>query len=95
MSNRVAAVGGALGVVAIVLVLVANPVFLHFGKGTVAGYWSDSVSYATLARRLFDGGKLYLDGWSHVDTGLILPPLLPLLEALGGGWSENANRCDP
>jgi len=51
------------------------------------GLFPDSVAYLAWGKAWLASGALYLDGWSHVDAGLILPPLYPALVALLGQLS--------
>jgi len=70
------------------LVVLTNPVLYFFNHSP---YYvpPDSVAYATLGRRFFSDFLFYLPSWGHVDSGLILPPLYPLLIALGAPFTEN------
>ena len=49
---------------------------------------SDNVAYLTLARDFLPGFSLHLPAWGHVDKGIILPPLYPLLIALGSPFTD-------
>ncbi len=44
----------------------------------------DTIAYLALAEEM-GRGRLVLEGWGHVDTGAILPPLYPALIALATG----------
>jgi 4-amino-4-deoxy-L-arabinose transferase-like glycosyltransferase len=43
----------------------------------------DTIAYATMAKNIFSEGLLYIPSWGHIDHGLILPPLFPILTACG------------
>jgi len=64
------------------IILGLNPIayFLSFSPML---FTSDTISYATMARDLFQKGLLYIPSWGHLDHGLILPPLYPFLIACG------------
>jgi 4-amino-4-deoxy-L-arabinose transferase-like glycosyltransferase len=70
------------------LVVLTNPV-LYFFNDSPYYVPPDSVAYATLGRRFFSDFLFYLPSWGHVDSGLILSPLYPLLIALGTPFTEN------
>ena len=63
--------------------LALNPLTyaLHRVSG---GLLPDSIAYLAFGKAWLASGALHLDGWSHVDAGLILPPLYPSLVALLG-----------
>src|SRR5690349_24381324 len=50
---------------------------------TTGGLFPDSIAYLMQARELVDHGHVYLLGYGHVDSGLILPPMYPLLVGAG------------
>lgn len=62
--------------------LLAHPLTYAWGR-TVGGLFPDSLSYLTLAGTLLHDGQLLLRGIGHVDIAQVLPPLYPLLIALG------------
>lgn len=64
------------------LLYLANPLTYAWWQ-TTGGAFPDSIGYLTLAEALLERGELVLTGYGHVDTGLILPPLYPLLIGLG------------
>lgn len=64
------------------LLYLANPLTYAWWQ-TTGGAFPDSIGYLTLADTLLAHGELALTGQGHVDTGLILPPLYPLLIGLG------------
>ena len=65
------------------LVLVLNPL-IYAIQTSAAGIMPDSVAYLAFAERLVSEGALLLRGWAHVDSGLVLSPLYPLLVGLTG-----------
>lgn len=63
------------------LATLLNPL-LYTVKVTAGGLMPDSPAYILLGDQLIDQGSLFLSGWGHIDTGLILPPLYPALIGL-------------
>ncbi|MGW8227848.1 MAG: hypothetical protein ACWGOW_03055 [Gammaproteobacteria bacterium] len=68
---------------AIALLFLTNPALYLAGMSS-GSFSPDSIAYLAMGR-LFHSGNwtLFLQGWGHVDNGLILPPLYPLLLAAG------------
>lgn len=50
---------------------------------TTGGLFPDSIAYLTFADAVLRDGQLTVTGMGHVDSGLILPPVYPLVVALG------------
>ena len=59
-----------------------NPLLYAWWQ-TTGGLFPDSLAYLMLARELIQSGQLFISGYGHVDAGLILPPLYPLLIGVG------------
>jgi 4-amino-4-deoxy-L-arabinose transferase-like glycosyltransferase len=78
-----------LDMLCVALVAGLNPI-TYFFNCSPGLFMPDTIAYLTMARDLFVKGLLYLPSWAHVDTGLILPPLYPLLIALGNSISEES-----
>jgi 4-amino-4-deoxy-L-arabinose transferase-like glycosyltransferase len=76
-----------LDLICFILLIGLNPVsyFLSLSPGI---FPPDSFTYATMARNFFLKGLLFIPSWGHVDSGLILPPLYPLLIACGRMFSQ-------
>jgi 4-amino-4-deoxy-L-arabinose transferase-like glycosyltransferase len=86
------ATGWLLDFACVAVVLLANPVFHAFGNGIAGSFTPDSSLYASMARSLADSGALFVEGWGHVDRGVILPPLLPAFIALGSLFDADPMR---
>jgi 4-amino-4-deoxy-L-arabinose transferase-like glycosyltransferase len=65
----------------LLLATLLNPL-LYAMKSTAGGLMPDSPAYILLGNQLIGHGNLFLAGWGHIDTGLILPPLYPALIGL-------------
>jgi hypothetical protein len=76
----------------LVILLAANPVFWFFDAGILHSFSPDAVAYATLGREMVTDAALYIASWGHIDRGLILPPLYPLLIGLGGFFCDDLLR---
>lgn len=76
-----------LDLICFILLIGLNPVsyFLSLSPGI---FPPDTFTYATMARNFFLKGLLFIPSWGHVDSGLILPPLYPLLIACGRMFSQ-------
>ncbi len=72
--------------VCIAFVFALNPL-IHFFNCSRMLFSYDTIAYLTLARDLFSTGLLYIPSWGHVDYGLLLPPLYPVLIGLGNTLS--------
>jgi hypothetical protein len=69
------------------VILLANP--LTYGlRESLGGFPPDTVKYVSLARNLSSGFQLFLASFGHIDDGIILPPLYPMLIALGSALTE-------
>lgn len=74
---------------ALLALLLTNPA-LYLGELSSRTFSPDAIAYLAMARTFIEGGnQLFLEGWGHVDTGLVLPPLYPLLLAAGGAVSND------
>lgn len=94
MRERIrASLGGRTAdLVGLVLVLVCNPVLYYFNGGILHYGSPDGIAYVTLGRSLVTAAQLYVASWGHVDIGLILPPLYPLLIGVSGTVSDDLLR---
>jgi len=64
----------------VVLILGLNPI-THFFNCSPRVFSPDTIAYITMAEDLFSKGLLYIPSWTHVDNGLIYPPLYPFFIA--------------
>jgi hypothetical protein len=68
---------------AFMIATIGNPLFyatiFHASSG---GMLPDSALYLTFANNILSNYQLFVEGWSHVDSGIILSPLYPLLIAI-------------
>lgn len=74
------------------LVVLANPVLYSLPEGIHRYTLPDASAYGALARGLSSGFRLFLEGWIHVDQGLVLSPLFPALVALGSVFDDDLLR---
>lgn len=65
------------------LLVAINPLTWALHRVNV-GLFPDSIAYLAFGRGLLEHGRLFLAGWGHVDSGLILAPAYPALLALWG-----------
>jgi hypothetical protein len=79
--------GGWLDVLCLTAVALANPAVYKLHMSSLP-FSSDNIAYLTLARDFLSGFSLHLPAWGHVDKGIILPPLYPLLIALGSPFTD-------
>jgi hypothetical protein len=70
------------------ILVLSNPV-LYFFNDSPNYAPPDSVAYVTFGRQFLSQFQLYIRSWGHVDSGLILPPLYPLLIAFIAPFAEN------
>ncbi len=64
------------------VLLVCNPVLWQFDRSLSVAL-PDSIAYIKQADEILSSGILYLSGWGHIDSVLILSPVYPILIALG------------
>jgi hypothetical protein len=74
------------------ILLAANPVFWFFDAGILHSFSPDAIAYVTLGREMVTDASLYIASWGHIDQGLILPPLYPLLIGLGSFFCDDLLR---
>jgi hypothetical protein len=74
------------------ILVAANPILLSFGAGVLHVDSPDAIAYATLGKEMVTNAALYIASWGHVDVGLILPPVFPLLIGLGSFFSDDLLR---
>lgn len=74
------------------ILLVANPIVWFFDVGILRVSSPDPIAYATLGREMVTNAALYIASWGHIDVGLILPPLYPLLIGLGSFFCDDLLR---
>jgi hypothetical protein len=74
------------------ILLAANPVFWFFDAGILHSFSPDAIAYVTLGREMVTDAALYIASWGHIDQGLILPPLYPLLIGLGSFFCDDLLR---
>ncbi|MDE1462810.1 hypothetical protein [Spartinivicinus poritis] len=48
----------------------------------------DSAAYLYLGESIIYDGKLFIEGWEHIDIGLILPPVFPFLIGVGNFFMD-------
>jgi hypothetical protein len=77
---------------AIVLLLLLNPVLWTFNS-SVRYFPPDAFQYIEQAQRFVATLSLHNQGFGHIDSGTILPPLLPILLALCSLFSEDLLAC--
>lgn len=63
------------------MLLAGNPLAWHLFR-TASGMLPDSAAYLVFGPDLLAHGRLALEGWAHVDAGVVLPPVYPLLAGL-------------
>jgi 4-amino-4-deoxy-L-arabinose transferase-like glycosyltransferase len=68
-----------------------NPVIWFFNS-RISGAFPDTISYLVLADAIFQEGKLFVEHWGHIDSGLILPPVYSALISLGNFLSDDSLR---
>ncbi len=71
------------------LLFLLNPVIWFFSS-RISGAFPDTIGYLVLADTIFQEGKLFVEHWGHVDSGLILPPVYPVLISLGNFLSADS-----
>jgi len=81
--------GTRADLICIVILLLLNPATWYLGKGP-ENVFPDSAAYLAMGANLFSSGLAWLPSWGHVDVGLILPPLYPLLIAAGKLFTGDA-----
>jgi hypothetical protein len=74
------------------ILLAANPIFWFFDAGILNSFSPDAIAYVTLGREMVTDAALYIASWGHIDQGLILPPLYPLLIGLGSFFCDDLLR---
>ena len=94
MQNRICQLSYK-NIIFIIILYCLNPVVLSIFFGLESGVmWPDTIAYITFGNELVSTGKLFLQKWGHVDSGLILPPVYPLLirlfQALGFDGSNSS-----
>lgn len=82
----------ARDVALIVLLVLINPVLWTFTT-SVRYFPPDTFQYIEQAERFASDSHLFTEGQGHVDSGTILPPLLPALIALGSFFTDNLLAC--
>jgi len=68
--------------ICIVILILLNPATWYLTNGP-ENVFPDSVAYIAMGANILHDGLSYLPSWGHVDVGLVLPPLYPLLIGLG------------
>jgi hypothetical protein len=69
--------------VVILIATIGNPLFYAtIFQATGGGMLPDSALYLTFANNILSNNQLSVQGWGHVDNGIILSPLYPLLIAI-------------
>ena len=68
--------------------LILNPAFVFIAY-TPRNFYPDTFAYLAMANDLLQNGLLYVPSWGHVDAAVILPPVYPLLIALGSIFTDN------
>lgn len=68
--------------ICIVILLLLNPATWYLTNGP-ENVFPDSAAYIAMGANILHDGLCYLPSWGHVDVGLVLPPLFPLLIGLG------------
>jgi len=66
----------------VVLMLGLNPI-IHFLNWSPRIFSPDTIAYVTMGSDLFSKGFFYIPSWTHVNNGLIYPPLYPFFIACG------------
>jgi len=66
--------------ICIALLLLLNPATWYLARGP-ENVFPDSVAYMTMGANILSDGLFHVPAWGHVDVGLVLPPLYPLLIA--------------
>lgn len=74
--------GTRADLICIAVLLLLNPATWYLGKGPENDF-PDSAAYLAMGADILSNGLFYLPSWGHVDVGLVLPPLYPLLIGLG------------
>lgn len=74
---------------ALCVALVALNPLTYALREVSGGLFPDSIAYLAWGKAWLASGALYLDGWGHVDAGLVLPPLYPALVALLGQLTDD------
>ena len=74
------------------ILLAANPIVWFFDAGILSFSSSDALAYVTLGRDMVRSAALYVASWGHIDQGLILPPLYPLLIGIGSFFCDDLLR---
>lgn len=58
-------------------------------NSTTGMFTPDSFAYITLSKLLLSSGQLFIESLGHIDAGLILPPIFPLVINVFGYMSDN------
>ncbi len=74
--------GNKADLICIVILLLLNPATWYLAKGP-ENVFPDSAAYIAMGANILGNGLSYLPSWGHVDVGLVLPPLFPLLIGFG------------
>jgi 4-amino-4-deoxy-L-arabinose transferase-like glycosyltransferase len=74
--------GTRADLICIVILLLLNPAAWYITGGP-ENVFPDAAACITMGTNILSNGLLYLPSWGHVDVGLVLPPLFPLLIGLG------------
>ncbi len=75
--------------ICIVILLLLNPATWYLTNGP-ENVLPDSAAYISMGANMFSNWLTYLPSWGHVDVGLVLPPLFPLLIAIGKLFTGDA-----
>lgn len=68
---------------AFIIATIGNPLFYAtIFQATSGGMLPDSALYLTFANNILSNHQLSVQGWAHIDSGIILSPVYPLLIAL-------------
>ena len=75
--------------VCLVTALLSTPALRTFGYIVKGKRPPDTFAYLTMSERILSDGLLYIPGWEHVDQGLVLSPLFPLLIAMARPFASD------
>ena len=68
---------------AFMIATIGNPLFYAtIFQATSGGMLPDSALYLTFANNILSNHQLSVQGWAHIDSGIILSPIYPLLIAI-------------
>lgn len=68
---------------AFMIATIGNPLFYAMiFQATSGGMLPDSALYLTFAKNILSNHQLSVQGWAHIDSGIILSPVYPLLIAI-------------